>query len=194
MILVRFVFSCAPILQSRNSDQHTRHNLHPLQCPSVSSTDLTDILRVVVMPRILFALLVLFCVSPRGRAADFPPGLQTLEIGDPAPDFKLPGIDGRDWGLQDFDDGKVLIVYFTSNHCPVCHAHDPRFMDLVREVEGKGVRVVAINPNSGDGLRPDELGYSMYDDSFEDMTPYAKDHGFTFPYLYDGDEQSTALA
>jgi peroxiredoxin len=144
------------------------------------------------MPKSILALLMLFCVSPLASAADFPPGLQTLEIGDAAPEFNLPGIDGRDWRLKDFNDGKVLIVYFTSNHCPVCHAHDPRFMDLVREVDGKSVRVVAINPNSGDGLRPDELGYSMYDDSFEDMTPYAKEHGFTFPYLYDGSTQATA--
>lgn len=125
-------------------------------------------------------------------AAQPPPGFQTLEIGDKAPDFRLPGIDGRDWSLADFSDGKLLIVYFTSNHCPVCHAHDPRFMELVREMNGKGIAVVAINPNSGDGLRPDELGYSKYDDSFEDMTPYAKEHGFTFPYLYDGETQATA--
>ena len=139
---------------------------------------------------LLFSIAVVSFAEPT-PAADFPPGLQTLEIGDAAPDFKLPGIDGRDWTLADFD-GKVLIVYFTSNHCPVCHAHDPRFMKLVREVQDKGVSVVAINPNSGDGLRPDELGYSKYDDSFEDMTPYAEEHGFTFPYLYDGETQATA--
>ncbi|WP_161604665.1 redoxin domain-containing protein [Roseiconus nitratireducens] len=136
----------------------------------------------------LFAMLMAVAVC----SADQPPGFQTLEIGDAAPDFTLPGIDGRDWSLDDFSDGKILVVYFTSNHCPVCHAHDPRFMKLVREVEGRGVAVVAINPNSGDGLRPDELGYSKYDDSFEDMKPYAEEHGFTFPYLYDGETQVTA--
>jgi thiol-disulfide isomerase/thioredoxin len=54
--------------------------------------------------------------------------------------------------------------------------------------------VVAINPNSGDGLRIDELGYSKYDDSFEDMKLYARDEQFTFPYLYDGNTQATAKA
>lgn len=125
-------------------------------------------------------------------AADFPPGFQQLAIGDAAPDFELPGIDDRDWSLADFKDAKVLMVYFTSNHCPVCHAHDPRLMTLLKELEGKDLAVVAINPNSGDGLRIDELGYSKYDDSFEDMKPYAKDEGFTFPYLYDGETQTTA--
>lgn len=134
-----------------------------------------------------------FCLfSAPSIAADFPPGLQTLEIGDSAPEFSLPGIDGRNWTLKDFSDHQLLVVYFTSNHCPVCHAHDPRFVALIDELDGKGVGVVAINPNSGDGLRPDELGYSKYDDSFEDMTPYAKEHGFTFPYLYDGETQATA--
>jgi thiol-disulfide isomerase/thioredoxin len=83
-------------------------------------------------------------------------------------------------------------VYFTSNHCPVCHAQDPRLLELLSELQGKSIAVVAINPNSGDGLRQDELGYSKYDDSFEDMKLYAKDEGFTFPYLYDGDAQAVA--
>ena len=123
-----------------------------------------------------------------------PPGFNELQIGDSAPDFKLKGIDNQYWTLEDFKDSELLVVYFTSNHCPVCHAHDPRLVKLVEELEGKSVQVVAINPNSGDGLRVDELGYSKYDDSFEDMKPYAEDEGFTFPYLYDGDTQSTAKA
>ncbi len=132
----------------------------------------------------------LIVASP--STAAHPPGFTELSIGDAAPDFKLPGIDGRDWSLGDLSDSKVLMVYFTSNHCPVCHAHDPRLVKLIAELKGKPVQVVAINPNSGDGLRLDELGYSKYDDSFEDMAPYAKDEGFTFPYLYDGDTQATA--
>ncbi len=121
-----------------------------------------------------------------------PPGFNELAIGDSAPDFKLPGIDGRDWTLGDFKKSKVLMVYFTSNHCPVCHAHDPRLMTLLKELKDKDLAVVAINPNSGDGLRIDELGYSKYDDSFEHMKFYAADEGFTFPYLYDGATQAVA--
>jgi hypothetical protein len=64
-------------------------------------------------------------------------------------------------------------------------AQDPSLLTLLKELAGKSVAIVAINPNSGDGLRPDELGYSKYDDSFEHMKLYAKDEGFTFPYLYD---------
>lgn len=136
---------------------------------------------------------VLFvAIASMVSAADGPVGLQKLAIGQSAPDFKLPGIDGRDWILSDFEKSEVLVVYFTSNHCPVCHAQDPRFVDLVAELSNRSLAVVAINPNSGDGLRLDELGYSKYDDSFEHMKLYAKDEHFTFPYLYDGETQSVA--
>ena len=146
------------------------------------------------MPKLLSVviLLTVFVAWPVGIFAAQPPGFQKLEIGDAAPGFKLPGIDGRDWTLADFKESKVLMVYFTSNHCPVCHAHDPRLVALLKELKGKDLAVVAINPNSGDGLRIDELGYSKYDDSFEDMKPYAAEEGFTFPYLYDGETQSVA--
>lgn len=138
----------------------------------------------------LLACLLSFLV--RGASAENPPGFHKLAIGDRAPAFKLPGIDNRDWSLDDFGDSEVLVVYFTSNHCPVCHAQDPRLLTLLKELEGRSVALVAINPNSGDGLRPDELGYSRYDDSFEHMKLYAKDEGFTFPYLYDGETQMVA--
>jgi peroxiredoxin len=140
----------------------------------------------------LVAILVGLAVAGRAYSADLPPGFQKLAIGDQAPDFKLPGIDGRDWSLSDFQKEDVLVVYFTSNHCPVCHAQDPRLVSMLKELAGKSLAVVAINPNSGDGLRPDELGYSKYDDSFEHMKLYAKDEGFHFPYLYDGQTQAVA--
>ena len=144
--------------------------------------------RFITVPCFLICLLAVVCKT---KAAN-PPGFHELSIGDAAPHFKLPGIDGRDWSLGDFGESKILMVYFTSNHCPVCHAHDPRLVKLLAELKDESIAVVAINPNSGDGLRPDELGYSKYSDSFEDMVPYAKDEGFTFPYLYDGETQATA--
>lgn len=143
------------------------------------------------MIRTIIVTGLLFTVAGLVRAAD-PPGFHRLQIGEQAPDFKLPGIDDRDWQLSDFSDAKVLVVYFTSNHCPVCHAQDPRFVKLLEELSGESIAVVAINPNSGDGLRLEELGYSKYDDSFEHMKLYARDEGFTFPYLYDGETQQTA--
>lgn len=146
------------------------------------------------MKWLLLMLSTGFILSPVAPAADLPADFRKIEIGAPAPDFRLPGIDGRDYTLADFSSAEVLMVYFTSNHCPVCHAQDARLLSLIAEVKGRSFAVVAINPNSPDGLRPDELGYSKYDDSFEDMKLYARDGKFSFPYLYDGATQAVAKA
>jgi len=140
---------------------------------------------------ILLPLLgALAAVSP----AQNPEGFRELDIGDPAPDFRLIGIDDKFMELGDFKDAKVLAVAFTSNHCPTSNGAFPRFIRLYHEFKDRGFDVVAINPNHPDGLRPDELGYSLYGDSFEEMKDHARDQNFPFPYLYDGETQTTAMA
>lgn len=121
-------------------------------------------------------------------------GVADLPIGAPAPDFNLPGIDGKNHRLTEYKDGKVLMIFFTSNHCPTSHGVEARLKRFLADTKGKGVTFVAINPNHPDGLSIDELGYSKYNDGFEDMKKYAAESGFDFPYLYDGDTQSVAKA
>lgn len=123
-----------------------------------------------------------------------PEGFQTLEIGVPAPDFSLPGIDGKTHTLADYAEAKVLVVAFISNHCPTSQAAEARIKKLVEDFQDKGLALVAINPNHPDALRPDELGYSIYNDGFEEMKLHAKEQGFNFPYLYDGETQGVAKA
>jgi thiol-disulfide isomerase/thioredoxin len=127
-------------------------------------------------------------------AAAEPAGFQTLPIGSAAPDFKLPGVDGRDYSLKDFTDAKVLVVVFTCNHCPTAQAYEDRIIKLATDYKGKGVALVAISPNDPRAVRLDELGYSDLSDSFEEMKLRAKHRKFLFPYLFDGDTQKTALA
>ncbi|HEY4989639.1 MAG TPA: redoxin domain-containing protein, partial [Opitutaceae bacterium] len=118
------------------------------------------------------ALLVpsLLAQDPDVSAAHgMPPGFHTLSIGESAPDFSLLGVDGRTTTLADFKDDTFLIVIFLSNHCPASHAAETRFIPFVAGLKGKGVGVVAINPNSLEGLRLEELGYSKYSDSYEEM-------------------------
>jgi peroxiredoxin len=132
--------------------------------------------------------------APKGGASAPPPGLRELKIGDPAPDFSLPGIDDRTHRLADYKDAKLLMIAFISNHCPDSHAAEGRIKKLLADYKSKGLALVAINPNNPDGLRLDELGYSKYNDGFDDMKKYAAEEGFTFPYLYDGETQGTAKA
>jgi peroxiredoxin len=123
-----------------------------------------------------------------------PPGFHTLALGDSAPGFKLPGVDGRDYALKDFANAKVLVVIFTCNHCPTAQAYEERISKLAADYKNKGVAVVAISPNDPKAVRLDELGYTDLSDSFEEMKLRAKERKFLFPYLYDGDTQKTALA
>lgn len=139
-----------------------------------------------------FVLILSLLLAPILLTAE--EGLATLKIGDPAPDFSLPGIDGKTWTLADFKDGKVLVVFFTSNHCPTSHGAADRIKSFLDDYRSRGMAFVAINPNHPDGLSIDELGYSKYNDGFDDMKLYAAEEGFDFPYLYDGETQNVARA
>ena len=117
-----------------------------------------------------------------------------LAIGDPAPDFRLPGADEKFHSLHDYDAAKVLAIIFTCNHCPTAQAYEERIKTLVKDYANKKVQVIAISPNSPLGVLHEELGYSDLGDDFDDMVIRAKAHDFNFPYLYDGDDQKVSLA
>ena len=117
-----------------------------------------------------------------------------LEIGQNAPDFRLPGVDDKECSLKDFADAKILVIVFTCNHCPTAQAYEGRIKQFVEDYRDEGVAVVAISPNDPRALRLDELGYTDVGDSLEDMKVHAKDQAFNFPYLYDGDRQEVSRA
>ena len=100
----------------------------------------------------------------------------TLQIGDPAPDFKLPATDGNTYALGDFIDGEVLVVFFTCNHCPYVKAIRDRLVRDAKELQGHGINCVAIMSN-------DPADYP--EDSFENMGRVAREFDFPFPYLLD---------
>ncbi len=108
-----------------------------------------------------------------------PAGFQTLELGAQAPDFTLPGIDDRNYTLEDSDHADVLMVLFTSNHCPTSHSIEKRLQKLIEDYSDRSFAIVAINPNHPDGLMIDELGFGEFSDSFEDMKPYEPEHTVT---------------
>ena len=120
--------------------------------------------------------------------------VKTLALGAPAPDFKLPGVDGKYHTLDEYQEAPVLAVIFTCNHCPTAQAYEDRIKQLVTDYQSKGVQVVAISPNSPLALLYDELGYTDLGDTYEDMKLRARDAQYNFPYLYDGDNQAVSIA
>src|SRR5262245_41823467 len=146
-------------------------------------------LRIAIVLTTLFTLSVLRSIE----AAD-PAGFKTLAIGDAAPDFKLPGVDDKEYTLDSFKGAKLLAIIFTCNHCPTAQAYEDRILQLHADYKDKGVALVAISPNDPLAVRLDELGYTEFSDSFDEMKQRAKDRNFQFPYLYDGETQQTSLA
>ncbi len=141
------------------------------------------------MPRAFLALLV-FLTLPSYAGADEGPAIPTLALGSAAPDFDLPGIDGRRHTLKDFAAAPLLVLVFTANHCPTAQAYEARIEKLHDDYASKGVAVVAVSPNDPQAIRLDELGYTDLGDTLEDIKLRAKERGFRFPYLYDGETQA----
>ncbi len=108
----------------------------------------------------------------------------TLEIGQQAPDFDLPGVDGKKYSLANFKEAPVLIVVFSCNHCPYVVGSEDRMIRLANDFSGRGVKMVAINSNETE---------QHPGDSFDHMVTRAREKKFPFPYLRD-ESQDVALA
>ncbi len=121
-------------------------------------------------------------------------GHPVLAIGSAAPDFSLPGVDGKTYTLKSFADSPILMVLFICNHCPTSQLYEGRMQKLVDDYRGKGVASVAIQPNDPSAILLSELGYTDVSDSLEEMKIRADYRHFNFPYLYDGETQSVSQA
>ncbi|TVQ86835.1 MAG: thioredoxin family protein [Bacteroidetes bacterium] len=108
----------------------------------------------------------------------------TLNIGEKAPDFKLPATDGKTYRLSYFDEAPVLVIFFTCNHCPYVIGSDESTRQTVLKYQEKGVKFMAINSNSKN---------TYPEDSFPDMIKRMELNKFPWLYLYD-ESQETAYA
>jgi len=146
------------------------------------------------MNRLLLSLVISCSFLSGSLLAEPAETIQTLLLGASAPDFNLPGVDGRSYSLKDFAKAKVLVVAFICNHCPTAQAYEERLKKLVVDYRNKGVALVAISPNDPKSVRLDELGYTDLSDSFEEMKIRAAHKKFNFPYLYDGEQSEVSKA
>lgn len=129
----------------------------------------------------------------RGRGIQ--PNLEhpILAIGSQAPDFALPGVDGKIHKLSEYASAKILAVVFECNHCPVSQLYESRIEKLYHEYKNKGVAFVAINPNNPKSIRLNELGYTDVTDSLDEMKIRTAFRRIEWPYLYDGETQGVSI-
>ena len=98
------------------------------------------------------------------------------DFGWQAPDFDLPGTDGKRYTPAGLRGPKGLLVMFICNHCPYVKAVRERIIRDCAELKALGIGSVAISSND-----PDDYP----EDSFENMQRVARDLKFPFPYLFD---------
>ncbi len=103
-----------------------------------------------------------------------------LELGTPAPNFRLPDPSGRIYTRDDFRDAPALLVMFLCNHCPFVKHIREGLAKLGRDYRDRGVAMVAINSNDVDAVPEDRP---------ERMAEEAREAGYVFPYLFDESQQ-----
>lgn len=108
----------------------------------------------------------------------------TLQIGEPAPAFSLPATDGKTYSLDAFSDAKVLVIFFTCNHCPYVLGSDENTRAVAQRFADRGVRFVGINSNSRN---------TYAEDDFEHMVIRMEQQRFPWIYLHD-EPQTVARA
>jgi peroxiredoxin len=102
---------------------------------------------------------------------------QKLNIGDAAPAFtKLPGVDGKEHSLVDFQAKPYLLVVFTCNSCPCAVDYEDRIIAFA-QANAEKVGVVAINVNA------------VPADSLEKMKERQAERKFPYPYIQDASQK-----
>ena len=106
------------------------------------------------------------------------------EFGLPAPDFDLPGTDGKRHTLASARGEKGLLVMFICNHCPYVKAVLDRIVRDTRELRQWGIASIAVMSN-------DAREYP--EDSWDNMVRLSRELEFPFPYVLD-ENQAVARA
>jgi peroxiredoxin len=101
-------------------------------------------------------------------------------VGTRCPDFRLPAVDGRSYGRDDFAGAPVLVVMFICNHCPYVKAVEDRLIELNRQYSPRGVQFVGVCSN-------DAASYP--DDAFDKLAERWRQKGYGFPYLHDESQE-----
>jgi peroxiredoxin len=136
-----------------------------------------------------FATLLLASVATWSQQAH-----PILALGSPAPNFSLPGVDGKIHQLSDYAGSSVLVIVFTCNHCPIAQMYEQRIEQLYEDYGRKGVAVVAIQGNDPKAIRIDELDSSDVSDTLDEMKIRVRYKHLQYPYLYSGDSPEVTRA
>lgn len=99
----------------------------------------------------------------------------SVGVGDPAPDFELPGTGDRTYSLADFAGRPLVLVFYPGDDTPVCTKQLNSYNDGLDQFDELDAQVV--------GISAQDVGSH---EKFSDK------HGFGFPLLSDPDKTVAA--
>lgn len=129
-------------------------------------------MKKLILPLILvFGTLVILAFSDKDK-------VKPIEIGSKAPkqEYKMPGVDGKDYSLKSSSGENGLLVVFTCNTCPFVVAWEDRYNDLYDLAKTKNIGMLLVNSNEAK---------RNGDDSMKAMKEHAKELGYKSPYVVD---------
>jgi peroxiredoxin len=102
-------------------------------------------------------------------------------VGEKIPAFKLPGLDGKEWSLEDQKSPRAIVVLMVSTGCPMSNSYLGPIAELAKKRAVDGVAIVGINGNAGE--------------TREEIAAHAREYSIPFPVLLDPEQQAVrALA
>jgi len=121
---------------------------------------------IIVLIVILLGILILLQTkdSPYNPSS----GSQMVK-GLPAPNFRLPGLDGQMVSLTDYK-GKVVLLNIWATWCPPCVEEMPSMEKLYQALKGEGFEILAV---------------SIDESGAQDVLPFMKKHKLSFTALID---------
>lgn len=119
----------------------------------------------------LMVSILLFTLSACGQEK-----VKKLEVGDSAPVFSLPDLDGNVFDLSKMKGSPVLLRFFLTD-CKYCRADTPVFNDFYTQYQQQGLKVVYI----------DSLGIDP-----KIVKAFAKELGILFPVAQDREGEITS--
>lgn len=100
---------------------------------------------------------------------------KSMATGVVAPDWTLPGSDGKQHSLSDYR-GQLVLLDFWATWCGPCKAKMPHIQEIHEEFKDKGLKVISV-------LSGDE-GHE------EEALEYIQDKGYTFDLVYGNEKLS----
>jgi peroxiredoxin Q/BCP len=99
--------------------------------------------------------------------------VSAIRVGDPAPDFTLPGTGGRSYTLSEYRGRPVVLVFYPGDNTPVCTRQLNSYTEGIADFGEVDAQVLAISPQDVESHE----GFS------------AAQGGFPFPLLADVDKE-----